>query len=182
MRKFSVLKPVSSLLQLSKLAVELLVQSLAQMSFDRTSWCLSRQSSCTTTFLGPAYHDDRDSKVSRWHLKTEPEWITKRGTKWAELVTGGGGKLEGPWSSGYGRRLMFVRSWVWIPAPYTGYSWHFSHCIVCLLEKTENKQKEAGFGPFFLKKKQKGFKFVCNGSFPASFYLLFSFFFQYSWQ
>ena len=25
-----------------------------------------------------------------------------------------------PWSSGYGRRLMFVRSWVQIPALYTG--------------------------------------------------------------
>ena len=26
-----------------------------------------------------------------------------------------------PWSSGYGRRLMFWRSWVRIPAPYTGW-------------------------------------------------------------
>ena len=23
-----------------------------------------------------------------------------------------------PWSSGYGRKLIFRRSWVWIPAPY----------------------------------------------------------------
>ena len=30
-----------------------------------------------------------------------------------------------PWSSGYGRRLMFQRSWVRIPAPYTG--WTFVH-------------------------------------------------------
>ena len=27
-----------------------------------------------------------------------------------------------PWSSGYGRRLMFHRSWVRIPAPYTGWT------------------------------------------------------------
>ena len=27
-----------------------------------------------------------------------------------------------PWSSGYGRRLVFLRSWIRIPAPYTGWS------------------------------------------------------------
>ena len=27
-----------------------------------------------------------------------------------------------PWSSSYGRRLMFWRAWVWIPAPYTGWT------------------------------------------------------------
>ena len=27
-----------------------------------------------------------------------------------------------PWSSGYGRRLMFKRSWVQIPAQYTGWT------------------------------------------------------------
>ena len=34
-----------------------------------------------------------------------------------------------PWSSGYGRRLMFQRSWVQIPAPYTG--WTFFHIHIC---------------------------------------------------
>ena len=34
------------------------------------------------------------------------------------------------WSSGYGRRLTFERSWVWIPAPYTGWTWQFSHWFV----------------------------------------------------
>ena len=33
-----------------------------------------------------------------------------------------------PWSSGYGSRLVFYRLWVWIPAPYTG--WTFSHLFV----------------------------------------------------
>ena len=30
-----------------------------------------------------------------------------------------------PWSSGYWKRLTFQRSWVRIPAPYTG--WTFFH-------------------------------------------------------
>ena len=30
-----------------------------------------------------------------------------------------------PWFSGYGQRLMFERSWVWILAPYTGWIWHW---------------------------------------------------------
>ena len=34
-----------------------------------------------------------------------------------------------PWSSGYGKRLTFQRSWVWILAPYTG--WTFF--LMCLL-------------------------------------------------
>ena len=34
-----------------------------------------------------------------------------------------------PWSSGYGKRLMFLMSWVRIPAPYTG--WTFFHIIFC---------------------------------------------------
>ena len=36
-----------------------------------------------------------------------------------------------PWSSGYGKRLSFQRSWIRIPAPYTG--WTFFH--IYLLEK-----------------------------------------------
>ena len=61
-----------------------------------------------------------------------------------------------PWSSGYGRRLKFQRSWVWIPAPYTGWTWHFSHwfvvknCIICL-KRTENKRKRGQGWPIFLK-------------------------------
>ena len=34
-----------------------------------------------------------------------------------------------PWSSGYGRRLMFQRLWVRIPAPFTG--WTFFHIHIC---------------------------------------------------
>ena len=46
---------------------------------------------------------------------------------------------------------MFERLWARIPAPYTG--WTFFHIdllynLDCLFEKTENKQKEAGVGPF----------------------------------
>ena len=52
-----------------------------------------------------------------------------------------------PWSSGYGRRLMFHKSWVWIPALYTGWSWHFftliccKNCTVCLKRPKINKKE-----------------------------------------
>ena len=55
-----------------------------------------------------------------------------------------------PWSSGYRRRLMFERLWVQIPAPYTGWMWHFFTmicCIVCL-KRSQINEKEAGVGPF----------------------------------
>ena len=57
-----------------------------------------------------------------------------------------------PWSSGYVRRLMFQRSWVWIPAPDTGWTWHFftliccKNCIVCL-KRPKINEKEAEVGP-----------------------------------
>ena len=56
-----------------------------------------------------------------------------------------------PLSSGYGRRLMFKRSWVRIPAPYTG--WIFLTLICCknyiaCLKKTENKRKRGRDDPF----------------------------------
>ena len=44
--------------------------------------------------------------------------------------------LAEPWSRGYWRRLIFQRSWIWIPAPYT--RWTFftficcQNCNVCL--------------------------------------------------
>ena len=55
-----------------------------------------------------------------------------------------------PLSSGYGRRLMFQRSWVWIPAPYTG--WTFFTFICCkncnvYLKKTKINEKWAGDDP-----------------------------------
>ena len=62
-----------------------------------------------------------------------------------------------PWSSGYGRRLTFLRSWVRIPAPDAGWTWHFftlnccKTCIVCL-KRPKINEKEAVVGPF--KKKQ----------------------------
>ena len=79
-----------------------------------------------------------------------------------------------PWSSGYGRRLMFQRSWVWIPTQYTG--WTIFHipiwCTKCVW-KNENKWKEAGVGPFFIKMKQ--FILQSNKSFCSLIGLLFVF-------
>ena len=60
-----------------------------------------------------------------------------------------------PWSSGYGRRLMFHRSWVWIPPLYTG--WTFFHIPICcknlqcVFEKPKINWKEAGVSLFFKK-------------------------------
>ena len=60
----------------------------------------------------------------------------------------------GHWSCGYGRRLKFHRSWVWIPAPYSGWTWHFFRLICCkncydvCLKRPKINQKVAGVGPF----------------------------------
>ena len=57
-----------------------------------------------------------------------------------------------PWSSGYGRRLMFQWLWVWIPAPYSG--WTFFTFICCkncndvCLKRPKINIKEAMVGPF----------------------------------
>ena len=59
-----------------------------------------------------------------------------------------------PWSSDYGRRLVFQRSWVWILSLYTGWTWHFYTLICCkncnnvCLKRPKINEKEAGVGPF----------------------------------
>ena len=49
--------------------------------------------------------------------------------------------------------LMFKRLWVQIPASNTGWTWHFFTLICCKIElfvwRDQNKEKEAGVGPFF---------------------------------
>ena len=47
-----------------------------------------------------------------------------------------------PWSSGYGRRLMFRRLWVRIPSMYNGWAW---------FEKTKINENEAGDEPIWKK-------------------------------
>ena len=47
-----------------------------------------------------------------------------------------------PWSSGYGRRHMFRRLWVWIPSMYNGWAW---------FEKTKINENEAGDEPIWKK-------------------------------
>ena len=65
-----------------------------------------------------------------------------------------------PWSSGYGRHLLFERLRVQIPAQYTGWTGHFftliccKNCIDCL-KRPKMKEKEAGVGPFFKKNLRK---------------------------
>ena len=59
-----------------------------------------------------------------------------------------------PWSSGYGWRLMFERSWVRIPAPNTGWNDIFSHWFVVkfvfdvCLKRPKINEKEAGCAHF----------------------------------
>ena len=56
-------------------------------------------------------------------------------------------------SSGYGRWLMIKRTWVWIPAPYTGWTWHFSHWFVVRIvlfawKRPKINEKGSWFDPF----------------------------------
>ena len=73
-------------------------------------------------------------------------------TKVKLTINVGGSKIKfNPKGGRYGlRRLMSWRSWVRIPAPYTGWTFFTFICckIVMFVWKDENKQKEAGFGPF----------------------------------
>ena len=68
-----------------------------------------------------------------------------------------------PWSSGYGRRLMFQKSWFRIQAPYT--EWTFSHLfvpkIVMFVWKDENKRK-----------KMPGFAQIKKRNLPLSLHLI----------
>ena len=57
-----------------------------------------------------------------------------------------------PWSSGYGRRIMFKRLWARILLPYTGWTWHFFTLICCIsfvvsLKRLKTSKKEARVGP-----------------------------------
>ena len=55
-----------------------------------------------------------------------------------------------PWSSGFGKRLMFQRSWVWFLALNTGWTFFtFIFCKNCkaCLKRPKINQKEAGVGP-----------------------------------
>ena len=57
-----------------------------------------------------------------------------------------------PWSSGYGSRLTFQRSWVRIPAPDTGWTFFTliccKNCIVCLKRPKIKTKKRPGLAQF----------------------------------
>ena len=77
--------------------------------------------------------------------KVKPNWVLYYKTK----------QGREPRLSDYGRRLMFRSSWVWIPAPYAGWTFFTFNCCenckVCL-KKTKINEKEAGDGRFFRKR------------------------------
>ena len=57
-----------------------------------------------------------------------------------------------PWSSDFGMRLKFKRSWVWIPTPYV--RWIISHIfmlykIILMFENTENNRKRGCRWPIY---------------------------------
>ena len=56
-----------------------------------------------------------------------------------------------PWSSGDGRRLVFQRSWVWIPVLYTALTLLSVLRIVMFVWKDENKRIRGRKGPFLKK-------------------------------
>ena len=57
-----------------------------------------------------------------------------------------------PWSSGYERRLVFWRSWVWIPAPNTGWTFFkYICCKNCNVWKDKNRWKRGRAWPIFQK-------------------------------
>ena len=63
-----------------------------------------------------------------------------------------------PWSSGYGKRLTNQRSWVQIPAPYTGWTFFTSFvvkiCGVCF-KRPKINGKRPGLARFFKKRGRK---------------------------
>ena len=68
-------------------------------------------------------------------------------TKWSLLKK----SHQQYWSSGYGWRRMFKRSWYRIPVPYIG--WTFGHFFILIcskncLKRPKINDKEAGVGPF----------------------------------
>ena len=59
-----------------------------------------------------------------------------------------------PWSSGYGKRLMFQMLWVRILAQYTGWTFFTYICcknVMVFVWKDQKTIKEAGFGTFLIK-------------------------------
>ena len=79
-----------------------------------------------------------------------------------------------PWSSGFGRRLMSLRLWVWIPLPYTGRIF-----ITYIYRKNfKNKSELAVFGGWFVRligismgKQKKNFSFHLFGKTHQTFLL-----------
>ena len=90
-------------------------------SEEKCLWALKKKKKKEATSKGKRKRDER----WRWQSVNNPIgglW------KYDELKLRRLGRE--PWSSGYGWWLMFQRSWVRILAPYTGWTWHFSHWFV----------------------------------------------------
>ena len=73
------------------------------------------------------------------------------------FIIGDPSKSREPWSSGYGRRLMSQRSWVWILAPFIGrtffHIYFYENCSDVCLRRPKINETEVGLA--HLKQKYK---------------------------
>ena len=76
---------------------------------------------CATLSTTPRCDADKPLRSLTRSLKSKLGMAFSCG-QWHKTFLMMGGK---PWSSGYGKRLVFQRPWVRIPSPYTG--WTFFH-------------------------------------------------------
>ena len=75
-------------------------------------------------------------------------WKINRNSTSLQTWVGLKNKLTDPWSIGYGRRLAFQRSWVWIPSPDT-LRFKIVAMLVLMFEETKNKRKRYRWWPMW---------------------------------
>ena len=120
-------------------------------SFQTNNTILSTKMSCPSS-IRRQDSNPRPSDCGSPHITTRPGLplnLLLRKIRWKLMSCKFGedvrvvGRL--PWSSGYGRRLMFYRSWVW--NSITVYC-KFVLKMYCLFQNTRNEWKKAGDCPF----------------------------------
>ena len=79
-------------------------------SLTLTSWTSTIKKSNLTPTISTQNAFERDTLITSLTTSKKIFWYGRE-----------------PWSSDYGRQLMFKRPWVRIPATYTRWIWHFSH-------------------------------------------------------
>ena len=117
---------------------------------------LGQQSFCKTLF--------EKNKISLAHWKKKNYLNANDATQWSRNLECYKLQQKGwePWSSGFGRRLVYWRSWVRIPALYTG--WTFSNVKIVMIAWKDQKTKKRP-GMAYLNKKVTAKKVLnCSGA------------------